>query len=376
MDEKNKNFGDSLLNNLEQQRDEVSAGVQIESNEAQMAANYNQMMGNNVAQQQAEIAAGADIEAAMQGRKPISEAEAKALLMEETHKTEKKLEKAHKDNRKVMIIVIIVAVVLCAAGLIFALVMGSKNEENGKAENDLPVISAGEEAKEPDAPEDKIVALDVNDALVQRLYGNFVHVGGSYSSTLDFYTDKNVQNGDVSKTMMLDIALGNSGQRGKDCRAEHYVESGSESYEVGEVFGCRDGEEAREKIQETFGVAIELEDGDKTGEYCGAWMYDAQNDEFYVPSLGCGGSCLYGLTRELTGAEQDKNSIYLYETAYGGTCQSLAYVDGTLIAEVDDGEWMTDSDIDAYRDQLEKFKWTFTKNESGEYVFTGLERVK
>lgn len=378
MDDKNKDFGKDLLNNLDQQRDEAAAGAQIEATEEQRMGVYEAKAAVVKAENEAELEGGAQIEAAMAGRRPISEAEAKALLMEETQKTEKKLAKAHKNNKKIVIIAVVVAVVLCAAGLALAFMMGNNDDEAGDAgKNDTPVVDGGEE--KPEEPEDEIVALDVNDPLVQRLYGELANVGGAYSSTLDFYTDKGVQNGNLDKEMMLDIAIGNASQKGKDCKAEHYIERGSESYEVGEMFGCRDGEEAREKIQEIFGIPIELNDGDKTGEYCGAWVYDAQNDEFYVPTLGCGGACLYSLTRELTSAEQSKNNIYLYETVYGGTCQSLTRVDGTVIAETtydDNGNLVNSFNVDDYKDQLEKFRLIFTKNDSGEYVFTGLEKVE
>ncbi len=401
MDDKDKNFEKDLVNNLDQQRAEMAAGAEIEAIQEQRAAEWQEETVATGMEREAEAAAGARVEEQVAkigpmngtqaenggetaGRRPMSEAEAKALLMEETQKTEQKLAKAHKNNQKIAIIAVIIAVVLCVAGVVLALVIGNRTEEDkGGDKGQIGTPVADEDEKKPDGeseePKDEIVAMSVDDPLVQRLYGNFVNVGGAYSSTLDFYTDKNVQNGKVDKMMMLDIALGNSAQRGKDCKAKHYVESGTQSYEVGEMFGCREGKEARDKVQEIFGTVIELDDGDKTGEYCGAWMYDAQNDEFYVPSLGCGGSCLYALTRELTGAERYKNNIYLYETAYGGSCLNLTTVDGTVIAEAkldDNGSIVENVDVNDYRDKLEQFRWTFTKNESGEYIFTGLERVK
>lgn len=376
MDDKDKNFKENLLNNLDQQREEMAAGAQIEDIEEQRMAQYQQMMNANNTENAAELAAGSEVERKLNARKPMTEAEAKALLMEETRKTEKKLEKAHKSNRKLVIMVIVVAAVLCVAGVALALILGGKKDE------EIPKVETPvtEEVEEPEEePEDEVVALGLDDEVVQKLYGNFANVGKAYSSTLDFYTDNKVQRGDIDKVMMLDIALGNSATRGNDCRAEHYIESGMESYEVGELFGCRDGAEARGKIQEIFGTAIELNDGDTTGEYCGAWKYDAQNDEFYVPSLGCGGACLYELTRELFKAEQDKNNIYLYETVYGGTCQSMTRADGTVITELEvdeNGSLVGSLDATKYADQFDQFKWTFTKNDSREYIFTGLEKIK
>lgn len=56
---------------------------------------------------------------------PISDTEARLLLQEETRKTQQTLHDQEQKSKKLLKIVIVIAVILCLAGLIFALVMQS-----------------------------------------------------------------------------------------------------------------------------------------------------------------------------------------------------------------------------------------------------------
>ncbi len=275
------------------------------------------------------------------------------------------------------VIVALVVVILAAVGITIAVIWGSKElvtEVVDQATNK-------DETEDNQGESDEVIELSLNNQLVQRLYNNFEQVGSSYSNTMDFYIDEGVKNGDVAKGVMLDIALAVSAGYSKYCKGEHilhYGEGDSESFDVGYVYGCYNGEKVRQKVREIFGKEIEIDDGEGTGGYCGMWKYDVKNDEFFSPNMGCGGSCLYQLTRELNRAEKYKDKIYLYETVYGGTCQSLCHVNGELIAENEydeDGNLIKQYNFDDYKDKLDQFKWTFTKNADGEYVFEGLEKV-
>lgn len=383
---------------------EIPTGTRSEAEKVKNTAQDEKFFQNleaNVDEIENEAAGGAKIEETLEQRatgeekhgvasdgvkKPlISEDDARELLRSETARANQRVQSISAKNRKTLVSIIVVAVVLCLAGLGFVLMMSSKHDDKEVNKPVEPGVSE-EEKKDPEEkpdlseePKNELIEVAIDDPEVQELYRNLRHIGQAYSSTLDFYTDEGVRKGDVSKTMMLDIALGNSAEKGDKCKTEHYIESGSESFEVGEVFGCRRGDEAREMIQEIFGKEIKLEDGDATGDYCGAWKYDSASDEFYSPNLGCGGSCLYALGRELKGAERDSGHLYIYETVYGGTCQTLNHVNGDLIAEMEldeNGVMIKGVDPADYEDQLDQFKWTFTKNAEGNYVFTGLEKVE
>lgn len=61
-------------------------------------------------------------------RWPIDEAEARRLLREEKQRVETGLNAADKRGKKVLVIVLIAAGILCVAGLVFAMVMRGRND--------------------------------------------------------------------------------------------------------------------------------------------------------------------------------------------------------------------------------------------------------
>lgn len=397
MDNKNKDFGKDLLNNLDQQREEAVAGAQIEATEEQRMEAYGAKAAAVKAENEAELNGEAQIGATMAGRRPISEAEAKALLMEETQKTEKKLAKAHKNNKKIAIIAVVVAVVLCAAGLALAFMMGNNGDESNDTEkNDTPVVDGGEE--KPEEPEDEIVALDVNDPLVQRLYGNFDVANGQV------YGIEEVFQGKIPDDFMMSVARLNV--PGVACKLEPADEVLEERYgsEAIQMWGldeirqasqlCYSGTATLEKVQEIFGKSFTLEDGVLTGSFTPGgqphYKYDKANDEFYYYMMP-GGGIGPGIVHALYAAEKDGDSVYLYDVAgllyEGYLADGRTYAipfDESLINEGTDekkAEYAIDYDLNdetilLHKDDFSKFKWIFVKNDSGEYVFTGLEKVE
>lgn len=212
--------------------------------------------------------------------------------------------------------------------------------------------------------------LSLDNELVQRLYGKFERVGLWMSGTENFYVDEEVRNGDLSKALMIAVAMPSVAGTGDiPCTGEYDGVIGD---------SCYSGDTIRARIKEIFGEDVSFEDGDRNDDVTCRWEYSAKNDEFYG-FVGCGGSCQYRVHRDLDRAEQQGDNIYLYETAYGETCQALYHVNGDLIAEMkfdENGNVVKGFEADDYRDQMDQFKWTFTKNNEENYVFAGLEQVK
>lgn len=80
----------------------------------------------------------------------LSEAEAKALLAEETRKTQQNLSKAGEKNKKLLVIAIVVAVAICAIGIGMALVLRNKGDQSGSRPAEYPSQSQTE-VKDPRA---------------------------------------------------------------------------------------------------------------------------------------------------------------------------------------------------------------------------------
>lgn len=263
-------------------------------------------------------------------------------------------------------VVVAILVVLTAAGVgvWWALSRGNVDSESDTTQ--------GEDISqdESETPTNQIKELSLDDELVQRLYGKFERVGLWMSGTENFYVDEGVRNGDLSKVLMIAVAMPSVAGTGDiPCTGEYDGVIGD---------SCYSGDTIRARIKEIFGEDVSFEDGDRNDDVTCRWEYSAKNDEFYG-FVGCGGSCQYGVHRDLDRAEQRGDNIYLYETAYGETCQALYHVNGDLIAEMkfdENGNVVKGFEADDYRDQMDQFKWTFTKNTEGSYVFAGLEQVK
>lgn len=266
-------------------------------------------------------------------------------------------------GRKWLVWVVLGVILVALAGVGIWMVIGRQSAEPGVGEGPGDTAMAD---KEPEG-RDVVTELALDDELVQRLYGEFDRVGLSMSGTIDFYADGS--DGDLDKSMMIAVAMPSvAGESNTPCRGEYDGMIGP---------GCYDGETIRQRIKHIFGEDVSFEDGDRNGNMTCRWEYSEKNDEFYG-LVGCGGTCLYGLGRILDRAERDSDRLYLYETAYGETCQGLYHVNGDVIAEVEfdaDGNLVSGYVFDDYKDQLDKFKWTFVKNTEGNYIFEKLEKL-
>ncbi len=303
-------------------------------------------------------------------------AEAKKLLDEETYKLEQNMKQSDKKHRKIITLVIVTIVIMVAMGIGFVILMSSMNQDDNHKQDVGSGQPSTSEPSESLEAEEKVEEISLDNELVQRLYHNFDVVGKPFSGTMDFYTDATVAD-DLSKELMLALALRASKSQGY-CKGSSEYRAESELYiDDGD---CYDANTVLLKVKEMFGKDLQLEDGDWAGKDSCSWQYSAKNEEFYVPQSGCGGSCFIVFERALDKAEKQGDNIYLYETAYGTSCNGLYDIAGNVIAEnaqdengVLLGELVNPED---YRDQFDQYKWVFTKTANGDYAFRGVEKIK
>lgn len=343
-------------------------------------ADFGAKLEQNIAEKNAEVAAGQQIEERLERQQPISEAEARALMMEETRKTQQKLDKASKSNRKVLVIAVVVALVLCAAGAVLAIMMGNRTDETDKKPSDTTGVvekdeeeERPEEGEKPEEPEVRLETLALDDVTVQEIYGNFQHVGVPWDRQWEFYVDENVKVGNPTRYMMLTLAMENLAKRKCDGSYQY-----AQNDTVIDLTECYSGADMRAMAKEMFGKDLTLQNGDVAREICGGWTYDANHDEFHEVQVGCGGSWPAAIERALYLAETDGENIYLYEKALLHEELDIYHIGDVnqMKGELIKSNVMSDEIPDLLLERGDKFKWTFTKDAEGNYVFAGLERLE
>lgn len=277
------------------------------------------------------------------------------------------------------------------------------------------------------APE--IEELSVDDELVQRLYGQFEAARIGFN---EFYRVMRglapgewlagaAAEGDGTDADLAKIGISISNLELTECRAT--LENGGllgrydgdlswvlqNDHESQFIKQCYDGGAVKRKLFEMFGEDIEFYPVREIKTEANGWdfvpifnlihagrevcAYDSDYDEFYYYPFGTEGRVAVG---GLYAAEKDKDRIYLYEVRAFVQCSPAPYVDEATgeyvngshcgISDIDDYKTITEwSDpepgVDAEtmiqeKEKYPKFKWTFTKNAEGNYVFESLERVE
>jgi len=291
------------------------------------------------------------------------------------------LQSAKKSKIKLSVITLCVALVLCAISGAIGFVLASGDHNNKVTANGD--ISANEDSNNSEELQDQPVTLSIDDELVQKVYRRFERVSFPDENMFSFYADKSSMAGKPDRTLMLYLAKNNVVTR--FCKGEYFDSVGHTRMST-----CYSGGEIVDEIAEIFGQNLVLNESDRLGHGCGSWVYDIQNNEFHQEtSAGCGGMDPRRVARKLYAAERDSEHIYLYELAIYIEATAVYHISdgelaGTFMGQQSDLEIETDvrgdalqGDIDEYKNLLEQgtFKWTFTKNADGDYIYTSLERI-
>lgn len=327
----------------------------------------------------------------------ITEAEARAMLVEDNARVKEALKKANSRGKKTLAVVIVIAVLLVIAGVATSIILGGmrksdgegfgdSDKQEGNGENTAVVEKPEEEPEEPEA-----VELSLDDEVVQELYKRFRHAESPWDDGVQFYAE--AVKGDLSRDQIIKMAfyslqtqrveVENGSEEINHCKGVYYI-SGNEEWPA---MDCYSGEEMRSEITRLFGFNdYAFVEDDEAATAC-RYPYSTENDEFYQTKF-CGGAASSAVSRKLYKAEKDDERLYLYEKAvfWSSRTGSEGFYrlgkDGwdVRIGELSWGEpWfelVTDVLDDPRSDELlDKFKWTFEKNGEGNYVFKGLERV-
>ncbi len=301
--------------------------------------------------------------------------------------------------------IVLMVVLLVAAGLVTFVFWWTKElatEMTDRVDSGGETVAVEEPEEKPAEPETpKVEELSLDDETVQRLYGNFESFWGinGFGFT-QFYelingTDeqrKNAMIGQILLNMQGEVCTNNSNT---------------------DMVRCYDGDKVREGLGSLFGRQdIELTGLSEYGP-CGGGRYNAERDEYEL-GFACGGSGPAQLKRWLYKAEVEGDNIYVYDLAenwaaeftddeyveflrnvhchtdaqwqcgsleFDGKPGSLMNIPSDVVLVNDSDERKYDESLKRvnfleYADELDEYKWTFTKNDDGEYVFTGLEKIK
>jgi len=283
------------------------------------------------------------------------------------------------------IAVAVIVVTLAIAGVAGVLVWDALRQSTQEpVETDKPAVSEVVEGEEK--PEEPMAEeISIEEPVVQRVYGNFGRIEEIFDGWWDFYIDEGVRNGEISREHMLLLAA--SSGLGNACVGNYEYTTGGKVENA-----CVLGEEVRRKVAEMFGQNIELTEDDKIGSLCGGMIYDVQGDEFHRVGNGCGGGSSSSMGRVLEKAEVSADELYLYEKALLFDAQEYFHfgedeIFGEKIGMYDFpydeslGYEEYNKRLAEYKKSLtteygDEFKWTFRKNEEGNYIFAGLEKVQ
>jgi len=305
------------------------------------------------------------------------------------------------------IAVAVIVVTLAIAGVAGVLVWDALRQSTQEpVETDKPVVSddgkGGEKPNGPEEPEEpEIKEISIEEPVVQELYEKFrLYPSMCGFGFLSFY--EGVNDEENRDYMMINKAIYEIEPLEK-CQKQ-YSEYGMEK--------CYDAKEVSRKTKELFGREIVgPAEGKLVYSTCGSYTVYSEDVQEYAVPVGCGGSCGgTGLSRWLYRAETKDDELYLYDLAvvasaiytdmgeYTGETlyyrtednrdENWQFKDGALIdlglgenevllsagAPVPEGKVAVE--LDRVADKLDMYKWTFRKNEEGNYVFAGLEKVQ
>lgn len=338
----------------------------------------------------------------------ITEAEARAMLVEDNARAKEDLKKANAKGRKTLMVVIILAVVLIIAGVAVSVILGGrgkdkdgnndKQEGNG-GENAAVVEKSEEGEKKPGEEPEELVELSLGDEAVKRAYEPFRVYPGIMGFGFRTFYNRWLEGQNVENMLIGQIAWS----------ASDRIDSAD-----GETPGFYvDAEALHDRFQEAFGYDFTDRTITDYG-FCGLIQYAAETNQ-YFQFTGCGGSGPAYLNHWLYKAKRQGDYLFLYELVEVWTAEFEDAGDGmtgdfirnkhchfdqecssvplegeelldigseiVLVGDDYDGRYDSDQSVQAvnfreYVEELDMVKWTFRKNEEGNYVFEGLEKVR
>ena len=291
------------------------------------------------------------------------------------------------EKSKIMLIVVLIVMALAVIGGVVVLILAPWKEEAEPLSGDYMDDLEGKSDEVVDEVEaingiTEVEKLDIDSALVQDLFNRFggeVMVLGSGTDIYDLPFGAIVGDETMLGVVMqkMNDEARNTTNYGLDsCKVTHYYSDGHILVEKG-VMSCFSGERVRLEARRIFGREIEIEPGQI--RYSGdMWNYDEDADEIYLEGGLTGSGELY---RALYGAEKVNNRVYLYEAVVmshflfvdSDERQQLRFSDQ---ADVGLDVELTPENMVQYKDILDRYKWTFVDDGTGNYIFEGIERLE
>ncbi len=349
---------------------------------------------------------------------------------QEESKTENR-EKGKSGAKKIWPWIVVLVLVLAVAGAAVWYFWGHKGGENDEEKVEPGTgmdaeVEAGVGSGKDESDASELEELSLDNELVQRLYGQF---GAARIGSNEFYrVIRGMENteshfgisaeGEGTSADLAKIGIAMSNLELMKCRAvaedgemkkryeENYPWIAEDGAGMVNYAQCYDGQAVKTKTRELFGEEIGFYPLRVVPTEYGwnymlntavagnrVYAYDSKYDEFYhIPDGSEGRSTMGGLYA----AEKDKNRVYLHEVRAFVRCSPAPYVDETT-GEYVSGSYCGIFDMDSYetiaewsdpepavdvekmiqeKEKYPKFKWTFRKAETGNYVFEKLERVE
>ncbi len=394
MENKDKQFITGLENNLDEIKTEQAAGAKVEGDLAGAGQSATAAQGVPNTAQEVPVM---NTVSSGQGA-PTMNAAPTGDFLTPAEEQAQKAQLAEKRGVNVPLIVLIAIVILAlaaVAGMAATKLLGNdEQKEPGTSIEGGGATDGGEgdgDAGDDDSTD--IEELAVDDELVQRLYGRFSVAKNPWDGKWNFYVDKDVTVGKPGRYLILTLAEANLFEKRQDCRGSYEYEFNDGT--VVQLTECYAGEDMRQEIKEMFGEDMVFTEEDIAGTVCGGFQYSSEFDEFHAVGSGCGGTWPASIIGKIVKAERSGDNLFIYEKALlqqEVSLYKISDIDGRLGAGelVDDSlvnyDWENGSAEEFNKLQTEKideyfekdsdiFKWTFTKNAEGNYVFAGLERL-
>ena len=196
---------------------------------------------------------------------------------------------------------------------------------------------------------------------VDKLYGYFKDIPISPYFE-DFYTENGILSNSLSDLYMLSIAANNL--EANQCKGKY------DEY----VTRCFEKEKILSKTEEIFGKNLNVQNGEEIYPGFASYTYSSKNSEFYHSGDGATDG---EYIKNMYDYKIENNKVYIYEVV----AVAITGFDNDIYLDLSGNEISlpkgTDNEnIIEYKDKLEKFKWTFVKDNNDNYIFDNVKKIK